>query len=513
MVWWLSQDTVPSHWDEGRHLRNTLLYFDMLRKGELRNFFFGYYAYYPPFLYQLTTVLYVVFGTSRLVPMLLNIVIMGVTYSLCFILGKKFFSYPVALVGAVLFLFTPLVTHLGHDFLLDMPLTMWVLAFYLVALAHPEKKDANALLFGLIFGFGMMTKWTFVLYAVGAVGVVLFRIQGWGKEVFRRGFIAALVAIIVAGGWYGLHTPTVWSDFRHQVKVIAVNEGDPAFGTFDFFFYYLGSLCNDYINLGGVLLALFGLLAFWKKKSSKKWLAFFAIIPAVVGMTLITNKDPRYILPILPLVTLLIAYGIAQTKGFMRGGIVLLVGWITVSQFFAGLGVGPFPQQKITIPSPIRYIAWYDKKDPPIYFAENHVVYPTRVGEVNVYNPFSYMGRTPRRENWHEYEIAKLLVPNAKNTTKVKFCLLSENMPFFNNDALSYPLARQGVLFPVEFIQNNEIQHCTALVVRPSGILDGDAVSKIATMFSTRSPSFTLPDGTEVIVFSSPEGKDLSRNI
>jgi len=388
-----------------------------------------------------------------------------------------------------------------HDFFLDVPLIAMVLLFLLVCSKKPFDSPTKAVALGAIAAIGMLVKWTFVLYVFAPflllIGILIHTKQL--KKSLIPLFLFFLVACLLAGGWFGSHGLQLWQDFRHQVDFVAVQEGDPSLWTLDSTFYYLAVLCNDYIGLGLFSLFLIGIYSLAKTSRTYFHILFVLLIPSYLVITAISNKDPRYLFPLLPFFLLPITWMLFSKRTKIRCLLILGVLLFSCVQVLAGLGNTPFPQEKIAIPSPFRYVAWYEKQDPPVYFSQKSIIYPSRFGEINLYNPFSYIGKVPRQTDWKNEVVITTIVE--KGGSPNKLCLLSGNMPFFNSDTLSYAYAKRGFMKAIDAIKIDEVSYCNILVLRPSGLLSGDERALLTEEFTLLEDTIQLPDSTNIEIY------------
>ena len=157
---WVSLETRPPHWDKARHLTNTLVYLDTFGSTSFLHWLQGYYTY-PPLVYWVTDIFYVVLGSTAVwVAVLSQAVFLAVLTFATYGIGKELWSRRVGLLAAFFVLTSPMLVSQFKDYLLDAPLTAMVaLALYLLIRADAFRERRSSVLFGVACGLGMLTKW------------------------------------------------------------------------------------------------------------------------------------------------------------------------------------------------------------------------------------------------------------------------------------------------------------------------------------------------------------------
>ena len=145
----------------GRHLWTSLLYLHELRLRTFYHLWTNYY-YYPPFRYWTTLPFYLAFGTSLKVAVLSNIVFIALLVFSMYGIGRELWDRTTGLLSALFISALPLIASQFKEYQLDSELTAMV-AWSLYALIRTREfsNRRDSLWFGLTFGLGMLTKWTF----------------------------------------------------------------------------------------------------------------------------------------------------------------------------------------------------------------------------------------------------------------------------------------------------------------------------------------------------------------
>ncbi len=324
----------------------------------------------PPLAYILTVPFLQVFGTggdrATLVHLLFSAILLASVYSL----GVQLFNRQVGLWAAAICVLLPGLYRFRLQFLLDYPLTAAItFAFYCLTmwkasegrrkfgngfcngcqeegnsatdltnvtdrtpLAERTKKKYKfspshtpplspssffwAIAFGISLGLSILVKHTTVLFlftpimwlAVGAV-----RQKAWGRLGQLTG--ALLLSAAVFGPWAQTNWLLILTGGKRATVDSAIAEGDPALNTIDAWIYY-GQHLPEHISWPLLLIPLVGLILYWRRRqdsssifylNSCRWLAVFWVGAYLIN-SLNINKDDRYVIPYLPVLSIFLAY-------------------------------------------------------------------------------------------------------------------------------------------------------------------------------------------------------------
>jgi 4-amino-4-deoxy-L-arabinose transferase-like glycosyltransferase len=220
-----------------------------------------------------------------------------------------------------------------------------------------------AFAFGISLGMALLVKQTALFF-------LLVPILWTGVEVIRQRnirricqlAIALLLSVAVFAPWYRTNWLLILTGGKRATVDSALAEGDPALNTLDAWTYYW-KLLPEQISWVLLLVPIVGLLLYRSQKLKVKsqnpkssiqnpkskiqnsptpdsltWLAIF-LIGAYFLCSLNINKDSRYVVPYLPVVTLLLAYGMTCWRGCWGWQIR----WTTVGLAMLGMGLNLFP--------------------------------------------------------------------------------------------------------------------------------------------------------------------------
>jgi 4-amino-4-deoxy-L-arabinose transferase-like glycosyltransferase len=302
---WLRRDTRPPAWDESHHLRIALDYRDAIGRGEWGTLFRPVYSNYPPLYHAvLATALDrkgdFLSAVDRAVRR--NLLFWTILIVSVFFAGLRLGSPATGLAAAALVSFYGGTLFLVRRPMTDVPLASWVaMTFALLAWRDRMPRRFGGAALGLAVAAGLLTKWSFAVYA--GVPLFLSLVRDW-REGRRDDVVAfAAVAAVVAGPWYLFNL--VPSALR-IAKLSSLREaGDPNVWTLAGWTWYLRGFVRHQIFWPMAVPFAAGL---WLAvRSRHRDLILWLAVP-LLAFGLIRNKDLRYFAPCLPAVALLSAW-------------------------------------------------------------------------------------------------------------------------------------------------------------------------------------------------------------
>jgi 4-amino-4-deoxy-L-arabinose transferase-like glycosyltransferase len=187
---WLSKNVAILNSDTRRHLMTALMYHDVLEPLNPQSLFdMVIFDDYRPPLFQLSAVpLLWLFGRSTDVATMVNVAYLAVLLCSTYAVGKKILRRDVGLLAAFVLSTFPMIYAMSRYFYLDFALTALV-ALNIALLLYTEdfERKGYSLGYGLTLGLGMLVKWTFVVFTVPAVVLVLLRSQWVRSAVHKLG--------------------------------------------------------------------------------------------------------------------------------------------------------------------------------------------------------------------------------------------------------------------------------------------------------------------------------------
>ena len=334
---WLALDNFPPGWDQSNHLTISLRYLQAIQTPQLldgewwRNFWM-ISPKYPPVTYITSAFFQQFFGKGNEQALLNNFFFTGILFISVYFLGKVLFTREIGLWAAGLTALLPRLYQVKIHYLLDIPTMVMTVASFTCLTYWQQQKSRRGqwqwmLIFGLCWGMALMVKQS-VMFFLTIPLLVLFIRYLWQRQWLRIAqlVISFVVSIVVWGWWYRTNWIYLFSTVQNSNAIPAALEGDPAINTLDAWIYYWNDLPGAVswglllIPIVGLLLHLFGYLPNGKDlprdkvRNSLSWLIIYWLGSYLI-CSAITNKDPRYIMPYLPILAIFLAYGLTRWRG------------------------------------------------------------------------------------------------------------------------------------------------------------------------------------------------------
>lgn len=352
----LRETGTPPGWDQSNHLRDSLVYENILRQpsalgdGALTAILRGSEqfplltpsGYYPPLVPGITALLYGVAGRSYETAMATQILFLVLLVFGTRALGNRLFGAPAGLIAAILVLAAPGIRMNAEEYMLDLPLAaMVVMSTWALLASEGFARRDRSLAFGLLAGAGMLTKWTFFLFLGPPVVLVL----AWGLADSSAGAVtrgrrwgnlalALLAAGVVAAPYYLPILPIL-------VNKTIVHAGGAADGFASVFtaasaLYHVEALPRKLLGWPLTIAASVGIAGFlWRAQDSREarlLLPVWALSLYAIFTFAVANKQSRYLLPWVPVLLLMAAGGLlalwrsaAAARGLLAMGMLVLL--------------------------------------------------------------------------------------------------------------------------------------------------------------------------------------------
>jgi hypothetical protein len=358
-IWWLTQDDRVQDWDNGLHTFDSLVIHRELAAGHLTTPFTEFNMY-PPLGHLVGALGMSVGGISPASVILAsNLVFVPLLAAGCFGVGRLVYgSARAGLLAALFALGTPMIVSEFHEFLLDpQQAALIAVSVWAILACRRFERPGVAALAGALSGLAMLTKQTSVIFIAGPLAIALLR-GGWRNW---RGILAFAGAFAVfAAPWYVYH--------RHELSSLARLHGGESGGQAageaggDFpqrlsrksLGWYFWSTLNIQLLaplalavLIGSVLALRDCLRRPKPENLRPEL-LGGLLLSWLGMTLITHKDPRYMLPALVFMAALGTGWIATATRWRKPLTIALVLIATINLIGVSGGLGG--RIRVTLP-------------------------------------------------------------------------------------------------------------------------------------------------------------------
>ncbi|MCC0178108.1 glycosyltransferase family 39 protein [Waterburya agarophytonicola K14] len=349
---WYSLDNSVPAWDQADYLNGVLNYAEALQtsqwlSGEWWRSFWLLSNKIPPLNYILTAPLVNLFGTTEDVATLIMLFYSAVLLVSVYGLGVVLFDVNTGLWAAGLCQLIPGLYYYRLEFILDYPLTTAVIfSFWLLTLYFFNQNKLNGwilgILWGISFGLAMLMKQTalfFLFFPLLWVFLSVLKKRQWLRLL--QLISSLLVGIAVAFPWYRTNWLLILTSGKRATVDSAIAEGDPALNTLNAWTYY-GKILPYLLSWHLLIIPSVGLLIYlirkyiYRRSNTKNLIyankkAWISIAVFLLGgyflSSLNINKDARYILPLLPVLSLILAVGLLSWRD--RGRKYIL--WITAS--------------------------------------------------------------------------------------------------------------------------------------------------------------------------------------
>ncbi|NJL83215.1 MAG: phospholipid carrier-dependent glycosyltransferase [Chloroflexaceae bacterium] len=274
-------------------------------------------------------------------------------------LGAALFRAEVGLLAALLCQLLPGLYRYRLEFLLDYPLTaavtwvFWLLTLFKVQ-AEAKKLDTTqswglTIGLGLSLGLALLVKQTALFFVF--LPLLWVVVTGAAQKRWRSLFQligALLLSVAIFGPWYRTNWLLMLTAGKRATLDSAIAEGDPALNTIEAWTYY-AKILPYLLSWPLLLVPAVGILIYWgktrdfqlKQFTSRlpwRWLGLF-LFGGYLLSSLNINKDARYILPLLPVISLILAVGLLSWRGrYYRG-----IRWGTASLALLLATINLFP--------------------------------------------------------------------------------------------------------------------------------------------------------------------------
>ncbi len=322
---WFSLDQSVPAWDQAEYLNGALNYWQALQDPNIFSVAWWVQLWQlsskvPPFFFLSTVPILNGLGTGGDQASVIQSIYSGILLTSVYGLGTKLFNPRLGLWAAGLCQILPGLYRYRVEFLLDYPLTAIItLCFYTLTLwhwsqtKHPVKTTCLAIGFGVTLGIAALTKQPAAFFLITPIlvsGIQSLLRRHWGK--FSQWLLSLGVATVILYPWYRTNWLLMLTGGKRATLDSAIAEGDPALNTLEAWVYYL-KITPYLVSIPLLMVAVVGLaITITRKKFFQpqiNWLLIF-LIGAYFLSSLNINKDARYVLPYLPVLTLVFAYGL-----------------------------------------------------------------------------------------------------------------------------------------------------------------------------------------------------------
>ena len=338
---WLAIDNSIPLIDAIIHIQGCIKYYAFLTQVhsifDLRHFF-GLSTQYPPFYYLSTIPVIALLGFSHDYFVYVNFFYIIVLVLSVFGIGKILFNEWVGFFSALLTMLYPLVYGLSRLYYIDFALLAMVsLVQYLILKSEGGIKRPWNILLGVAVGLTLLTKTHGLIFFL-PTWIIVFLMHYRKKNNLRPLIVTLLISFIIAAPWYIFASGDL---VEFSKETIILGRVSPLPQTFFLSMYYYAELLSLEDISPALSFALFlGLILFFIFDAKWKTALILTswIIPSYLASAFWTNKDVRFILPLLPGLAIFTIGGLSRLpikllKEIILGSIIC-VGFIQFNSLF-----------------------------------------------------------------------------------------------------------------------------------------------------------------------------------
>ncbi|MCX5696750.1 MAG: glycosyltransferase family 39 protein [Candidatus Omnitrophica bacterium] len=317
--------------------------------------------WWPPMIYINAAIFYLFFGLSNLVVQMSNIVFFLILIVSTYLIGRELKDDNNGMLAAFLISFYPVTFGLSRNFGIDFPLTAMVsLGIFFLIKTDGFTSRKYSLLFGIVSGLGILTKWAYLLFILGPLFYTLFAFPPEIENVkIKRGKIYNLLFVfllvfsisyiwasshwrfIFEFGWPRLTANYLPKDAlskydNEHLMTSLINEpiGIKIFSR-EWFLFYIFHILNNISIFFSIVFIISSIVFVRFAGDRKKKLILIWIIFSYLFFTFCSLKVGRYYVPVLPAIAVISAFGIQEIKtNLLRKGLIIVIVLVGIFQFY-----------------------------------------------------------------------------------------------------------------------------------------------------------------------------------
>lgn len=370
-ILWIFLNNTPPSYDAAFHTVISLRFFDYLRTHLLSFNVFEFLTisnYYPPFVHWFGALLGLFSPFNARIIQFSGTVFLSLSLVFSYLLTDAIFKNKrIAILAAFFFSFFVMVAKEGRGHMLDIPLTAAILAsLYFLITSHyfTNRRRTAAFFVSVVLGF--LIKWVAPIFVLVPFLFTLYTALK-KKEVRDRVHMHLLegivIVVLIASPWYVINLRQI----LHTAAVSkTANLDNPSVLTsLENIFFYPKLIINFQTHFVGFILFFISCILFIAKAKRKEWWVFI-IIPIIFQYLFFTfgieNKNVRYLMPTMPFVAMIMAYGVeyAFKKGklFLMGYASFVMVYMVAAYYILSFGLFVSPIYKKAVYFP--FVRWMD---------------------------------------------------------------------------------------------------------------------------------------------------------
>ena len=343
---WINTNNFIPAWDQGFHLSNLFNYSNLINEIKLfdKDWWESFWSvtdnYRGPLTYIISSIYIKLFGASIENAILSNFIFNLITLLSIFIFSKKFLNTEAGLWATLMFSFNPFIFSLRNDYLIDLPQVSFLILSWLLLTIWYFARNSN-ILFSLFSGGSIgllfLTKPTGIVFLIFPIGLLIYKKFSFKNLKENINIISFLLAFILCiKNWLFLNWLTILTSTINAFNWGIKYQDGLDINTIEGWFYYLFELIkifNPFIIFSFITLKIFNHYKFNKNNnfklnyksllSNRKIWFLSAPLNIILINLLMTSKDPRFILPLIPFLYLLLGNSLANIRNKYKTNLII----------------------------------------------------------------------------------------------------------------------------------------------------------------------------------------------
>jgi len=330
---------IPPSTDEGTHslialffrdLINDLIKYPSLSFSNVYDYTISYLVhypklslYYPPLLHVIVSFFYKFLGASFFIGRLVVLFFAIGTLMIMYKTFQRFLDKRSALLATILFSIMPMIYYNSITMMTDIPYMfffMFAMYFYLTAL--DSKKKMHFILASIVTSLAFLTKWNSILI----VPIILVYTILEKREQIKNVIMSIVLILLIISPYLLLvwKTGLISIPFISSLQVSATAKQDPQFTTVQGLTYYLNVLTELYFTMPFLVASILALMFYSFKKENYWKLLITWFLTFYMFFTVLSNKEPRYMIPLIPALLIPLSHFIVSQKAKIAIPVIII---------------------------------------------------------------------------------------------------------------------------------------------------------------------------------------------
>lgn len=311
----LAKDTTPLTYDAEGYFEQSINYYRIIFEGQDSSIdsLSRISEDRPPFFMLSTIPLYLTIGISEDAARMTNMVYLIILVVFTYLLGKKIANKKAGLVAAIIVPSIPLVFGFLRMYYTDFAGASLTAAFFYGLLKTENFNNTKwSIILGLTASSMLLTKKLLLIMIIGPVIYELVT-KSFNKKSLKNLFLFAGIVILLAVPWYLLQKDYLLFWLGESTNISLVKNNIPIL-SLESMTYYLSALKDTIIYTPGSIILIFSFGYFLFNKNRYKYKILAWLVWVYISLSLIANKAPRYLLPLMPLLAIIIGCSATNTR-------------------------------------------------------------------------------------------------------------------------------------------------------------------------------------------------------